>query len=493
MRSRIFIFYITLLISLITGCSKLTQPVVAQSKTTTKADRPNIVVILADDLGYNDLGFTGSKDVKTPVVDALAKNGVIFKNGYVTHPYCGPSRAGILTGRYQARFGMESNIDHAPFDPHHGIPVSEKTFAERLQEVGYKTGLVGKWHLGSHANFHPLNRGFDYHYGFLGGGHDYFPSSVEIGTDPYKVPMQENKKVGKFTEYLTTEISKHGVKFIKENQEAPYLLYVNYNAPHGPLQAPEELLKKYAHIEDRDRRTYIAMVDAMDQGIGLIVAALKETGDFDNTLLFFLSDNGGPFPEEWCPDLDYANNYPFRRGKVALTEGGIHVPFIAHWPNKIKQGVTFDGLVSALDIAATSVAISGAKTDSLLEGVNLIPYLTGDKKGSPHKALFWRLFEQDHLWAVRTEQHKYFHQPLPNVGLSFFDMKNDPYEKNNLVGKRLNQQRELATLWNEWNSENINNIHPPYYEYKGLIKKQYDSINDSLEQVARKRKVYVVE
>ena len=439
------------------------------------------------------MGFTGSKDIKTPILDALAQNGMIFKNGYVTHPYCGPSRAGLLTGRYQARFGMESNLDHTPSDPHHGIPVSEKIFAERLQKVGYKTGMVGKWHLGSHANFHPMHRGFDYFYGFLGGGHDYFPESVEMGVDPYKVPMQENKKVGKFTDYLTTEISKHGAKFIKENRDSPYLLYLAYNAPHGPLQAPQELLDKYQHIEDRDRRTYLAMVDAMDQGVGLIVDALKATGDFENTLIFFLSDNGGPFPESWCPDLDYASNYPFRRGKVALTEGGIHVPFIAHWPAKIKQGSSFDGLVSALDIAATSVAISKAQTDSLLEGVNLVPYLTGEKTDSPHEALFWRLFEQDHLWAVRTKDFKYFHQPLPNVGLSFFEIKKDPYEKENLAGNRPREQQELAKLWNEWNRNNINNIHPRYFDYKNLIKKQYDSFNDSLINAAKRRKVYTVE
>ncbi|MEM6967196.1 MAG: sulfatase-like hydrolase/transferase [Bacteroidota bacterium] len=492
MKQGIFAILI-LIVGVIVAFKIPTQPTMDETENKSKDDRPNIVVILADDLGYNDLGFTGSKDVKTPVLDALAKDGMIFKNGYVTHPYCGPSRAGILTGRYQARFGMESNLDHTPSDPHHGIPVGEKIFAERLKNVGYKTGIVGKWHLGSHNNFHPLNRGFDYFYGFLGGGHDYFPNSIEMGIDPYRVPMQENKKVGRFEHYLTTEISQHGAKFIKENKENPYLLFVAYNAPHGPLQAPQEILDKYAHIEDNDRRTYLAMVDAMDQGVGILVDAIKANGDFDNTLIFFLSDNGGPFPESWCPDLDYASNYPFRRGKVALTEGGIHVPFIAHWPDKIKKGITFDGLVSALDIAATSVAISGAKKDALLEGVNLVPYWNGDKKGSPHQALFWRLFEQDNLWAVRTEEYKYFHQPLPNVGLSFFDIKDDPYEKENLVGKRPNQQEELAKLWNEWNTKNINNIHPPYYEYKGLIKKQYDSFNEDLVKAARDRKPYVVE
>lgn len=482
---------ITVLIMLIASCSDSKQN--NQTVNNSADTPPNIIVILADDLGYNDLGFTGSKDIKTPVIDGLAENGMIFKNGYVTHPYCGPVRAGILVGRHQARFGMESNLDHLPFNPHHGMSTEEKTFPQRLKEVGYTTGMVGKWHLGSHDKFHPNNRGFDYFYGFLGGAHHYFPDMVEIGTDPYKAPMQENKKLGEFNDYLTYDLSKHGIKFIQENQDNPYLLYVSYNAPHGPLEAPDDLLEKYKHIQDKDRRTYLAMVDAMDKGIGMLVDELKKNGQFDNTLIFFLSDNGGPYPEDWCKDLDYTNNSPFRRGKVALTEGGIHVPFIAHWPAKIKGGITFDGLVSSLDIAATSVAISGAESDELLEGVNLEPYFIGKKTDSPHKALFWRLYEQDNLWAVRTENYKYMHQPLPTVGLCFFDMKNDPYEKENIVGQMPEKQKELATLWNEWNAKNINNINPAYYEYKPLMKNSYNQLHDSLVNAAQKRKIYLVE
>ncbi|EWH10248.1 sulfatase [Catenovulum agarivorans DS-2] len=456
--------------------------------------QPNIVVILADDLGYRDVGFTGAKDIKTPNIDKLAHNGVIFNNGYVTHPYCGPSRAGLLTGRHQARFGMENNVSYSPDDKHMGLPLTEKTFAKRLQQVGYKTAIFGKWHLGGAPHFQPNKRGFDYFYGFLDGGHQYMPGEVHIGADGYWLPIMRNTGVAEFDEYLTTALSKDAVKFIEREQDNPFMIYMSYNAPHTPLQAPEKTIAKYKHIEDKERRIYAAMVGEMDQGIGLLVDALKRTGQYENTLIFFLSDNGGVYPEEWLPTFDWSDNSPFRRGKVALLEGGIHVPFVAHWPAKIKQGFEFDGLVSALDIAATSVAIAGAdSSDGLLEGVNLVPYMTQQKTDSPHKALFWRLEEADHIWAVRTEKAKYMRQPLPNVGRSFFDMVNDPYERNNIVDQKPQQQAELAKLWNIWNSKNINNILLQSWEYKKARNDFYDQLFEQNKQEAKDRAVYKIE
>ena len=267
----------------------------AQTKKTHKLvakERPNIVVILADDLGYADLGFTGSKEIFTPNIDALANNGVVFKNGYVTHPYCGPSRAGLLTGRYQARFGMEVNAAHSPDDPYMGLPVEELTFAKRMQQAGYKTAVMGKWHMGSHPNFHPNNRGFDEFFGFLGGGHDYFPESVKVSSAEYSIALSRNGKPAQLNEYLTTAISKEAARFVSATEQ-PFMMYVAYNAPHSPLQATEQDLAKYQHIADLDRRTYAAMIDSMDQGVGRIVAALKQSEKLHNTLIFFLSDNGG--------------------------------------------------------------------------------------------------------------------------------------------------------------------------------------------------------
>ncbi|TLU65225.1 sulfatase [Thalassotalea litorea] len=422
------------------------------SVKSAESKAPNIVVIFADDLGYSDVGFTGSKEIFTPNLDSLANNGVIFTNGYVTHPYCGPSRAGLLTGRHQARFGMENNAAHSPQDPYMGLPVEQQTFAKRLQNAGYKTAVIGKWHLGSHPNFHPNNRGFDYFYGFLPGGHDYFPDSVTVSDNAYHVPLQRNGKSAEFNEYLTTTLSKDAADFI-DNTHQPFMLYLAYNAPHAPLHAPKVLIDKYQHIEDKNRRIYAAMIDSMDSGIGIVVEALKRNKQLDNTLIFFLSDNGGVYPEYWNAWENWADNRPFRRGKVSLLEGGIHVPFIAHWPAKIKSGTQFDGLVSSLDIAATSVALANADVKQL-DGVNLMPYLLGEKTGSPHQALFWRLEEADNIWAVRTPDAKFLNQGLPGVGLSLFNMQSDPFEKNNLVGKRPELQKRLAGLWNAWNLDN---------------------------------------
>lgn len=369
-----------------------------------------------------------------------------------------------------------------------------KKFAKRLQEVGYRTGIIGKWHLGSAENFHPTHRGFDYFYGFLPGGHNYFPDTVKIGNEPYDLPLMRGQNYAEFDEYLTTALSRDAAKFVTQKSDKPFLLYLAYNAPHAPLQAPEKLIKKYEHIKDPQRRIYAAMIDSMDQGIGKVIKALKKTKQLDNTLIFFLSDNGGVYPEAWWPTLTWASNLPFRRGKVALTEGGIHVPFIAHWPEGIPKGTQFDGLVSALDIAATSVALAGAdQSDGKLEGKNLIPFVTGEKQGSPHKALFWRLEEADHIWAVRTEGAKYMRQALPNVNLSFFDMLNDPYEANNLVGKHPEKQAELAKLWNEWNAKNIQTIWHQTAHYKKETDAFYKALFEARKRHSKERKPYRVE
>ena len=460
----------------------------------TKADsRPNIIVILADDLGYGDLGFTGSREIKTPNIDALAHKGVVFSNAYVTHPYCGPSRAGLLTGRYQARFGMEINAAHSPDDPFMGLPVDEPTFAKRMQKAGYKTAVIGKWHMGSHPNFHPNNRGFDYFYGFLGGGHDYFPESVKVSSEEYSIPLSRNGKPAQLNEYLTTAISKEAAEFAMTTSQ-PFMMYVAYNAPHQPLEATQKDLAKYQHIEDINRRTYAAMVDSMDQGIGRLVNGLKQSSKFENTLIFFLSDNGGVYPESWMPNSNWASNKPFRRGKVSLTEGGVHVPFIAHWPAGFGNKGQFDGLVSSLDIAATSLGLAGADVhDAKLDGVNLLPYIRGENLQSPHLALFWRLEEASDLWAVRTSDFKYLNQPLPGVGKSFFDMQADPYEATNLNGKMPEQQAKLAALWNDWNKENKENILLQNEPYKVRRAAFYQQLYQAQLEKALGRKSQIIE
>lgn len=469
------------------------------------ADRPNILIILADDLGYGDVGFTGSKEIKTPQLDALAKDGVVCENGYVTHSYCGPSRAGLITGRHQARFGMEINATYSPYDRHMGVPETEKTFAKRLQGAGYRTGLIGKWHLGASPNHHPNSRGFDYFYGFLGGGHCYWPEQVtttaplllENGKINYaanqgtEYPLLRNNDSGEFTEYLTTALSRDAANFVKEGDQ-PFCLYLAYNAPHSPLEAPKETIAKYSHIKDRNRRVYAAMVDEMDQGIGIVVDALKDSGKFENTLIFFLSDNGGVGTPPWNPYESWADNGPFLQGKASWLEGGIHVPYIVHWPAGLPNPGIFKGLVSSLDITATAVALAGGKpTGEPLDGVNLIPYLSGKKKGSPHEALFWR--ERDTTaWAVRTPQAKFVKNNWKNE-ICVFDMINDPYESTNIIEQSPEKRAALAKLWNAWNADNQPTALMHAYAYQEKRMQMYEELHKQLQEKAAKTKPIVIQ
>ncbi|ADE53258.1 sulfatase family protein [Coraliomargarita akajimensis] len=462
-------------------------------------ERPNILIILADDLGYSDLGYTGSTEIESPVIDKLANNGVIFANGYVTHPYCGPSRAGLITGRHQARFGMEINATYSPFDQHMGLPVDEPTFAKRLQPAGYRTGIIGKWHLGAAPQFHPNNRGFDYFYGFLSGGHDYFPESVNThlelvlpnGKPNYGanegtlLPLLRNKNAAEFDDYLTTALSKDAARFVTSSEQ-PFCLYLAYNAPHTPLQAPKETIAKYSHIKDPKRRIYAAMIDEMDAGIGLVVDALEQSGKLDNTLIFFLSDNGGCVPQAWDSYSDFADNGPFKDGKTSFYEGGTHVPFIAHWPAKLKPQ-TYDNIISSLDLAATAVALAGGDDSGKpLDGVNLIPFLTGETTGQPHEALFWRA-RGDHSWCVRTPRAKYLYQNGKSKGPELYNMEDDPYEQNNVVADYPEVRAQLAKLWNEWNAQNIATNQMHAYEYQELRLKMYEDLAKKVRAEAAKK------
>ena len=469
-------------------------------------DRPNFLIILADDLGFNDVGFNGSKEISTPNLDSLAANGMVFRNGYVTHPYCGPSRAGLVTGRYQARFGLEINLTYSPYDLHCGLPLTERTFADRLQEVGYRTGIIGKWHLGASRPFHPNSRGFDYFYGFLSGGHSYFPDStttthpllLDNGKPHYSanegsyLPLMRNNQAAEFGEYLTTALSKDAARFVRES-DRPFCLYLAYNAPHAPLEAPKESIEKYNHIENRQRRIYAAMIDEMDQGIGMVVDALKASGKFDNTLVFFLSDNGGVTTKPGFEHEGWSDNAPFRKGKGSMLEGGSHVPFVIHWPKGIKTPGTFDGLVSALDIAATAVALGGADaSDGKLEGVNLAPYLSGEKAGSPHKALFWRV-QNGVSWAVRTPQAKYLKENWGGGEPQLYDMVNDPFESDNIADKAPETRAELAKLWNDWNSQNTANVFLQAGEYQQMRLDMYEELYRKLRERAEKTGSIMVE
>ena len=485
--------------------AKTSEKIINSNPTKTEDKRPNILVILADDLGYADVGFTGCKDIQTPRLDELANNGIVFTNAYVTHPYCGPSRAGLITGRYQARFGMEINPTYSPFDLGMGLPLTEKTFAERLQNVGYNTGVIGKWHLGAAPPYHPNNRGFDHFYGFLSGGHDYFPNTINTtrplinknGSLSYGanegmfLPLSLNNNVGEFKEYLTTALSRNAAEFVKKNDQ-PFMLYLAYNAPHEPLQAPKVTIEKYKNIPNKQRRTYAAMIDKMDEGIGMVIDALKETGKLDNTIIFFLSDNGGVRDTApWRP-VPFASNYPYRSGKGSMYEGGHHVPFLVHWPNGITKPGKNNGLVSALDIASTAIAVAKADTENAnLDGVNLVPYLNGANKNSPHDVLFWRAAEGE-AWAVRTEDRKFVLGKYGGTEPELFDMVSDISETTNIIDTEPNERKKLADLWNAWNTQNkpITLLQAGAYQKKRM--EIYNQLNKELKEKAAKRPLKVI-
>lgn len=408
-------------------------------------ERPNIVVILADDLGYADVGFHGCTDIPTPHLDRLAASGVRFTNGYVSHSFCSPTRAGLMTGRYQQRFGHEMNPPFLPDDPSVGLPVGEITIAEVLKQAGYATGLIGKWHLGAAEPFHPLRRGFDEMYGFLGGGHQYFPEML-TGTSEYTVPLLRNREPVKETEYLTTAFGREATAFIRRHQARPFFLYLAFNAPHTPLQAPEAAIAKLSAIEDPKRRVYGAMVSVMDDAIGRVLAELRESGVESRTVVFFLSDNGGPVSVTNC------RNDPLRGAKGHTYEGGIRVPFVVAWPGVLPAGRTYDHPVVSLDIFPTAAALAGVPLpkDRPIDGVDLMPYLLGAKSGPPHEALFWRQ-NGSAPWAVRIGDDKLV-MTAATPRAERYNLARDIGETQDL-GADSDVARSLQARFEAWNTQ----------------------------------------
>lgn len=423
-----------------------------------KAERPNIVIFLADDMGYADAGFTGATDINTPNIDQLASEGVVFSQGYVSHPFSAPSRAGLLSGRYQQRFGFETNPSYDIYNPHMGLHDGVKLFPERLQEVGYTTGIIGKWHLGGNAKHHPNNHGFDYFYGFTGGAHDFFEVDL-TQDDEYKQYLLRNEKPAAFEGYITNAFTEDAVNFVNENKDNPFMLYLAYNAPHEPLQAPEEDIARYSNIEDPSRRIYAAMVDVMDRGIGQVVDALKENGLYENTLIFFLSDNGGPL------DPVYGNsscNGEFRDGKGSMYEGGIHVPFVACWPEKLKPS-QYDYPVNSLDISRTIVDVTGADAESgqTMDGTNLVPYITGQNQSAPHEALFWRCTYARAMVTVDGMKQV----AVGKRDAEVYDLNKDVSEQTDVTAQIPEKAAQMQQMWDEWNKDNIPNYMAGYKVY----------------------------
>ncbi len=439
------------------------------------SERPNIIVILADDLGYQDVGFNGCTDFATPNIDSLAKKGVRFANGYVTHSFCAPTRAGLMTGRYQQRFGFETNPPYDIHNTHSGLPKSEITIAKRLQKVGYRTGMVGKWHLGASHIHHPNNRGFDFFFGFLGGGHDYFRVDVtQPAHEGYLQPLMHNKQPATVKGYLTGQLTDEAIGFIDRNKEKPFFLYVAYNAPHTPLQAPKQTIEKLGHIKHKQRRAYAAMVVEMDECIGRIIDTLEQNKLHQRTLVFFLSDNGGPLNDK-DPQKSFTSNSPLRGGKGDLYEGGVHVPFVACWPGKLKAGQVYDKPINSLDITRIAASLAGADQTNL-EGVDLIPYLTGDKKGTPHDYLYFRR-RNGVVWSIISgDMQKLIKPTWLDKHTEYYNLANDISEKNDLLSQSSKEAQVLKDEWDRWNQLNIPIAFSDYAFYHKQMEEFYQTM-----------------
>lgn len=425
----------------------------ASGEVTGTPEPPNFIVILADDLGYNDVSFNGATDITTPNLDRLADEGILFTSGYATSPICSPSRAGLMTARYPHRFGMEQLVVDNPMDPHQGVPLQETMFPKYLSDAGYHTGMVGKWHLGFAYNYTPRRRGFDHFFGFLGGAHHYWASDASRPSASMLTPMIEDTQAVNLSGYLTDVLTDKAIEFVQDDRDEPFFLYLPYNAPHGPLAAPDHLIQKYAHIADRDRRTYLAMVDSLDQNIGRLLQALEDSGKRENTVIFFLSDQGGAASSD---------NGALSGGKSRLLEGGIRVPFVASWPAGWPQQEQFDPMVISMDIGATILALANAPvTDETrpLDGVNLDPYIRGGQAGEPHYALFWRKLKAGGTFTVRSGDLKLWANGAGEVRL--YDLENDISESRDILAANPDEAARLADLWNEWNSGNVNGVAIP--------------------------------
>jgi arylsulfatase A-like enzyme len=425
----------------------------AQAVAEAQGRRPNVVLLVADDMGYADVGFQGSRDIPTPNIDALAKAGIRFTDAYVSGPYCSPTRAGLMTGKYPQRFGHEFN---PPGRPEYGLPIDQTTMADHLRSAGYRTALFGKWHLGESPKFHPMSRGFDEFYGFLGGDHSYFTTHPDPGG-----PVYDGRTPVDTMGYLTEEIADRAVAFIERNRSRPFFLYVAFNAVHTPMNATEKYLTRFANIADEQRRTYAAMLSAMDDGVGRTIAALRSDGLEDNTLIFFFSDNGGPTMA--TTTVNGSSNAPLRGSKRQTWEGGIRVPFVIAWKGHLAAGKTESRPIIQLDVLPTALAAAGVavRPEWKLDGVDLLPFLSGKETGAPHDALYWRL---GGTMAIRKGDWKLVKTgdgPLdPDVAAlsdlstaGLYNLAEDIGEKNDLAAAHPEKAKELAEAWQRWNKE----------------------------------------
>ena len=414
-------------ISILVSCSSKTDSI------------PNIIIILADDAGYSDFGFMGSDEIKTPNLDQLALDGVTFNNAYVSASVCSPSRAGLLTGMYQQRFGHECNLDS---DVNNSFDPNQITIAEALKTQGYNTGLIGKWHLGDKTQNHPLKNGFDYFWGFISGARNYFYDPNEEFRNSIR-NVVENYTQTKFDGYLTDVLGDKAIGFINKNHQSnnPFFLFLSFNAPHTPMHAKDDVLEKF---KDNPRQVYASMMWSMDEAIGNVVKALKENNQYDNTIIYFLSDNGAAMSNDASP-------FPFKGWKGNQYEGGIKTPMIMTWKNKIKSNTHFDGFISALDIYKTSLEASKVNNEYMInaDGKNIMNYLNDNN--IKNENLFWR---KDKMATVRSGNYKLIR--LNDTSTVLYNIEKNYFEDFDLKLKEPKVHDSLFSLLSKWENRLIN-------------------------------------
>jgi len=427
------------------GCMSVSEPLVGKAAT----DKPNIILLMADDLGYGDVGCYGNRTIKTPNIDALAKGGVRFTDFHANGPMCSPTRAALLTGRYQQRCGIEGVLSgRSNYDT--GMPSQEVTFAEVLKTVGYAAACLGKWHLGYTVPFNPIKQGFDTFRGLVAGGSDYHSHIDRSGRPDW---WKDDKLVAE-EGYTTDLLTEHGVRFIEQNKDRPFCLYIPYQAVHFPFQGPSDEAdraiggnywskakygRRYDDVEDR-KAAYKEMVESLDANVGRIVAAVKRLGLEKKTLIFFTSDNGA---YKWV-----GSNLPCSGQKGQLWEGGHRVPAVAYWPEKIKPGTITNEITMTMDLFPTMAAMSGAKLPKglKLDGANLLPLLLKGKK-LPERTLFWRHRKQ---WAVRKGPWKLLGKGEKQY---LYNLTDDIGEKNDLADTRPEIVEAIQAEYLAWEKE----------------------------------------
>ena len=455
-------------------------------------NQPNVIIIMADDLGKYEVSAYGAEHISTPNIDAIGENGVRFQEAYVTAPICAPSRASIMTGRYQQRFGFETqpmdfyptnkieyglgkNSDLGDWYPtaaenfptpwmvdRQGVPPTEINIAELYQAAGYSTGLVGKWHLGAGEEHLPNNRGFDYQYGFYGAFSLYTPKQTTPGYVNHiqddmssehqwgmkrneNAAIRENNLVVKEQDYLTFALKDRAKEFITAQKDSNFFLYLSFNAPHVPFQAPESYYNQFTHIKDKNQRVYLAMIKAMDDAIGEFMQHLENEGVLKNTIVYFISDNGG------ASYTGATDNGPLKGGKITHFEGGVNVPFMMQWKGHITPGTVFEHPVSSMDIFTTSLNACGIPLPKKvkIDGRNLMPFITKDVEGQPHEKLYWRT---DHIHAIRYQKWKLI-LSTRDEWMHLYNLESDKSEKVDLNDLKTEEKQMLLRFFEEWDED----------------------------------------